>query len=39
VTKLQMAQEDIQDLTRMIEEIKLLSGDELETLLAAKASS
>jgi acyl carrier protein len=39
VTKMQMAQEDIHDLTRMIEEIKLLSGDELETLLAAKAAS
>ncbi len=36
VTKMQMAQEDIHDLTQMIEEIKLMSGDELETLLAAK---
>ena len=35
VTKMQMAQEDIHDLTQMIEEIKLMSGDELETMLAA----
>ena len=38
VTKMQMAQEDIHDLTQMIEEIKLMSGDELENLLAAKAN-
>ncbi len=39
VTKMQMAEEDIHDLTQMIEEIKLMSGDELETMLAAKATS
>jgi hypothetical protein len=39
VTKMQMAEEDIHDLTQMIEEIKLMSGDELETMLAAKAAS
>ncbi|MEK6278980.1 MAG: amino acid adenylation domain-containing protein [Acidobacteriota bacterium] len=39
VTKIQMAQEDIQDLTQMIEEIKLMSGAELENMLAAKAAS
>ncbi len=38
VTKMQMAQEDIHDLTQMIEKIKLMSGDELETMLAAKAT-
>jgi acyl carrier protein len=39
VTKMQMAQEDVHDLTQMIEEIKRMSGDELETMLAAKAAS
>jgi len=38
VTKIQMAQEDIQDLTQMIEEIKLMSGAELENMLAKAAS-
>ena len=39
VTKMQMDQEDIHDLTQMIEEIKLMSGDELENILTARAAS
>ena len=39
VTKMQMAEEDIHDLTQMIEEIKLMSGDELDTMLATKSAS
>jgi tyrocidine synthetase-3 len=34
VTKMQMAQENIHDLTLMIEEIKLMSGDDLENMLS-----
>jgi len=36
VTRMQMAQEDVHDLTQMIEEIKLLSGDELENMIATQ---
>lgn len=36
VTNMQMAQEDIHDLTQMVEEIKSMSGDELEKMLAAE---
>ncbi|MFZ0319875.1 MAG: amino acid adenylation domain-containing protein [Candidatus Sulfotelmatobacter sp.] len=36
VTKMQMEQEDIEDAAQMIEEIKLMSGDELENMLAAE---
>lgn len=39
VTNMQMAQEDVHDLTQMIEQIKLMSGDELETMLAAKTAN
>src|SRR5205085_10917138 len=37
ITKIQMAQENIHDLTQMIEEIKLMSGDEVENILAKAA--
>lgn len=36
VTKMQMEQENLDDLTQMIEEIKLLSDDELEKMLGGR---
>jgi amino acid adenylation domain-containing protein len=36
VTRMQMAQEDVHELTQMIEEIKLLSSDELENMVSAQ---